>query len=82
MLTGAADPTVLVYKVHPSAGLTPIIEKGYQKLTGVANNFFLIWHPSEPDKLASLDEQGIRYLYMHMFSEFGVLLSMFATMLL
>ena len=64
---GSSDPTLILYKIHQSgcgsqAALnSPSIEKGYHKLSGAANsNFFLVWHPSDPDRLASLDEQGIR----------------------
>lgn len=61
LATGSTDPTVILYKVHPSSGLTPSVDKSYQKLPGVASsNFFVVWHPSDPNKLASLDEQGIR----------------------
>lgn len=65
-LAGSADPSLLLYKLHPTgliqtSSLANDKAPYSKKLPGVAHsNFFLIWHPSDPDRLVSLDEEGIR----------------------
>lgn len=65
--TGSADPSLLLYKLHPTgliqtSSLANDKVPYSKKLPGVAHsNFFLIWHPSDPDRLVSLDEEGIRF---------------------
>ncbi|DBA83167.1 TPA: hypothetical protein ACH3X2_006688 [Trebouxia sp. C0005] len=64
---GSADPSLLLYKLHPNgliqtSSLANDKVPYSKKLPGVAHsNFFLIWHPSDPDRLVSLDEEGIRF---------------------
>jgi len=63
---GSADPSLLLYKLHPNgliqtSSLANDKVPYSKKLPGVAHsNFFLVWHPSDPDRLVSLDEEGIR----------------------
>ena len=64
---GSADPAILLFKVHPSgvvqaSSLASDKSPYSQKLQGVAlSDFYLVWHPSDPDRLVSLEEQGIKW---------------------
>ncbi|KAL3147814.1 hypothetical protein ABBQ32_002542 [Trebouxia sp. C0010 RCD-2024] len=63
LASGTPNPALLLHRLQPSGlgradGLSAAPS---QKLSGVAtNNFFVVWHPTDPDRLASLDDQGVR----------------------